>query len=242
MVRPQVGFVVPLIPKRTLRDWVVVVGLWVATICAFALGAVSDARWTIEVPRFAFVAFACVVQWPLRLRYWISVAVWTALLAVYWAGLAPRIGGRPSISMFLTSGRRSEFFLDQLRRAYDTMPDTDPQLMLSMEIFAAAGVETDKRAHFLACVSAFEPLAAEQPLGSDVSEFVGRCVRRLHEELPDESSVRSALKDRLRRLRKRAHSTSDQRRIYARRLNQRLLDEDEGARNDGGLELKSACR
>lgn len=84
----RVESVVRLVPRHTFKDWMVIVGLWVAIVCAFALGSVSDARWTFAVPGFAFVAFACVVQWPLKLRYWVSVTVWSALLAVYWAGLA----------------------------------------------------------------------------------------------------------------------------------------------------------
>jgi len=111
-------------------------------------------------------------------------------------------GGGASLTAFATTGWSSEAFLDQLRRAYATLPETDPQVLLSMEIFAGAKVETSERARFLACVSALEPLAAEQPLSSDVADFVDDCLRHLREKLPDESAVRASLEGRLHNLRR----------------------------------------
>ena len=85
----------------------------------------------------------------------------------------------------------------ELQDAFDRLPQPDEKLLLSMEIFCAARLETSQRAVFLALVSSLEPLAREADLGPEVHAFVDRAHDMLRgtESIPD--SMRASLEGRL---------------------------------------------
>jgi hypothetical protein len=87
--------------------------------------------------------------------------------------------------------------LGQLHDAYSKLENPDPKLLLSMEIFCAARLESSQRARFLALVSALEPLAQTEGLGSDVSSFVDECLNALRSESVIAPKIKDRLKSRL---------------------------------------------
>ena len=85
----------------------------------------------------------------------------------------------------------------ELHDAYTSLEEPDEKLLLSMEIFCAARMESSQRAVFLSVVTALEPLATEADYGEPVRAFVADCVTRLKtsNEIPDQ--VRQSLEGRL---------------------------------------------
>lgn len=80
-------------------------------------------------------------------------------------------------------------FLDEFETAFTT-PAKDRRLLLSMELFAAAALESNDRARFVMAVSALEPLAAQLDLGPDVS----RAVDSLNTQFALDASVPEAIR------------------------------------------------
>jgi hypothetical protein len=88
----------------------------------------------------------------------------------------------------------------ELHDAYALLPEPDEKLLLSMEVFCAARLESSQRAVFLALVSALEPLAREAYLGAEVAAFVDDCISRLHASSSIPSGLEASLEGRLRHL------------------------------------------
>lgn len=91
--------------------------------------------------------------------------------------------------------------LGELQEAYAFLKEPDEKLLLSMEIFCAARLESSQRAVFLALVSALEPLAQEAPLGEAVNQFVAECVNLLKATANIPPDLRASLEGRLKQLR-----------------------------------------
>lgn len=91
--------------------------------------------------------------------------------------------------------------LGELQEAYALLKEPDEKLLLSMEIFCAARLESSQRAVFLALVSALEPLAQEAPLGEAVNQFVAECVNLLKATANIPPDLRASLEGRLKQLR-----------------------------------------
>lgn len=91
--------------------------------------------------------------------------------------------------------------LGELQDAYALLRDPNEKLLLSMEIFCAARLESSQRAVFLALVSALEPLAQEAPLGEEVNQFVADCITLLKTSTPIPQELRASLEGRLGQLR-----------------------------------------
>jgi hypothetical protein len=98
-------------------------------------------------------------------------------------------------------GRSPAVVLGELHNAYARLPEPDEKLLLSMEIFCAAGLESSQRAVFLALVSALEPLAREAFLGDGVATFVNDCVAQLRTSDTVPSMLKASLEGRLQQLR-----------------------------------------
>jgi hypothetical protein len=81
-------------------------------------------------------------------------------------------------------------------------PSVDAQTLLSMEIFASSSLEASDRASFLTAVSALEPLAENQALGTAVDGFVEGCVLSLRTTTAIDAQLRSSLEGRLGQLRR----------------------------------------
>jgi hypothetical protein len=82
--------------------------------------------------------------------------------------------------------------LSELWRAIET-PLRDRRLLLSVELFASAALESNDRARFVMTVSALEPLAIQDALGPEVSDVVDS----LAFELSTNASIPAELKDSL---------------------------------------------
>lgn len=95
------------------------------------------------------------------------------------------------------SGFSPTIVFGELQDAFGSLPDPDEKLLLSMEIFSAARLETSQRAVFLAIVSSLEPLAREAELGPEVQTFITQCQELLktYESIPQ--PVRTSLEGRL---------------------------------------------
>lgn len=105
---------------------------------------------------------------------------------------------------FFVDGERSYFpgsVLGVLHDAFIELKDPVQELLLSMEIFCAASLETNQRAHFLGLVSALEPLAKQKQLGDEVDEFVQQCSDLLKKSSNIPSELKASLNGRLKLLR-----------------------------------------
>ena len=97
-------------------------------------------------------------------------------------------------------GYAPNIVLGELQEAYALLREPNEKLLLSMEIFCAARLESSQRAVFLALVSALEPLAQEAPLGEAVNQFVAECSNQLKAStIPQE--LRVSIDGRLNQLR-----------------------------------------
>ena len=76
------------------------------------------------------------------------------------------------------------------------------RLLLSMELFAGASLESNDRAKFVMAVSALEPLAEQHSLGAEVSEFVDRAAALLDADSAVPAELRQSLRGRVLQLRK----------------------------------------
>ncbi|WP_155737907.1 hypothetical protein [Stutzerimonas stutzeri] len=102
---------------------------------------------------------------------------------------------------YAESGRSPNIVLGELQDAYTQLKEPDEKLLLSMEIFCSARLESSQRAVFLALVSALEPLAQEAPLGDSVDAFVTQCASLLKDFHVIPSDIRNSLNGRLLQLR-----------------------------------------
>lgn len=116
---------------------------------------------------------------------------------------------RPSglvISGYLTVGRSQQSILDSLQEGLSRLPNPDPKLLLSLEIFCSAPLEGSERARFISLVSALEPLADPRDQSQAEIDFIHRCTRALREEDAIDSEAKTSLEARLLLLRKESIS------------------------------------
>lgn len=89
-----------------------------------------------------------------------------------------------------------EVVLDELTKALKA-PLKDRRLVLSMELFVAAALESNDRARFVMAVSALEPLAAQADLGADVARLVEGFVQSLDATASIPGDLKQSLRGRL---------------------------------------------
>lgn len=94
-----------------------------------------------------------------------------------------------------------QIVLDEFFRAIST-PVKDRRLLLSMELFAAAALESNDRARFVMAVSALEPLAEQADMGPEVSEAVDGLCRLLEAQESVPEHLRQSLRGRLLQLKR----------------------------------------
>ncbi len=82
------------------------------------------------------------------------------------------------------------------------LPLRDRRLLLSMELFVAAALESNDRAKFVMAVSAIEPLATQQELGPEVAAIINDLAERLAAESSISNELRSSLRSRLLQLKR----------------------------------------
>lgn len=95
-----------------------------------------------------------------------------------------------------------QFVFGELYDAYASLEAPDEKLLLSMEIFCAARMESSQRAVFLSVVSALEPLAMEEDYGEPIRTFVTDCVQKLKNSNEIPVQIRQSLEGRLLQLRR----------------------------------------
>ncbi|MDP1644359.1 MAG: hypothetical protein Q8L71_02505 [Thiobacillus sp.] len=76
-------------------------------------------------------------------------------------------------------------------------PLRDRRLLLSMELFAAAALESNDRARFVMAVSALEPLAEQQPMEPEVSNAVDALCIQLDADASVPENLRQSVRGRL---------------------------------------------
>lgn len=91
--------------------------------------------------------------------------------------------------------------LDELTQAL-RVPLKDRRLLLSMELFVAAALESNDRARFVMAVSALEPLAAQQSLGNAVGSIVDDLAETLLAATSISEDTKQSLKGRLLQLKR----------------------------------------
>lgn len=91
--------------------------------------------------------------------------------------------------------------LEELTNAL-RQPLRDRRLLLSMELFVAASLESNDRARFVMAVSALEPLAIQTDLGPDVAKTVERLAASLDQATEVPEDIRQSLRGRLLQLKK----------------------------------------
>lgn len=91
--------------------------------------------------------------------------------------------------------------LTELWRAIAT-PRQDRRLLLSLELFVSAALESNDRARFVMAVSALEPLAAQADLGAEVSTVIDALSLVLSENTTIPSDLKSSLSGRLLQLKR----------------------------------------
>jgi hypothetical protein len=101
-----------------------------------------------------------------------------------------------SVLADLTAFRPFSLVANEWHTLLDSERVPDAGLLLAMEIYSSAALESSSRARFLALVSALEPLASAAPLGEDVSTFVDECEAILSKTGID-SKLRQSLSTRL---------------------------------------------
>jgi hypothetical protein len=94
-----------------------------------------------------------------------------------------------------------EVVLDEIERAIAT-PVRDRRLLLSMELFAAAALESNERARYVMAVSALEPLAEQQDMGSEVSRAVDALCTQFDANTSVPVTVRQSIRGRLLQLKR----------------------------------------
>lgn len=91
--------------------------------------------------------------------------------------------------------------LSELWKAIET-PLRDRRLLLSLELFASASLESNDRARFVMAVSALEPLAMQESLGSEVSDAVDAFASALSKSMKISPDLRNSLTGRLLQLKR----------------------------------------
>lgn len=91
--------------------------------------------------------------------------------------------------------------LNELAKAL-AVPLRDRRLLLSMELFVAAALESNDRARYVMAVSALEPLAAQEGLGPEVAAVVDDLVARLAATSTIAPELRQSLEGRLHQLKR----------------------------------------
>lgn len=106
-----------------------------------------------------------------------------------------------SMSCEMYSSWPQHLVLEEFERAF-LAPPLSRRLLLSMELFAAAALESNDRARFVMAVSALEPLAEQVDLGPEVSAAIDTICQMLASDLAVPGHLRDSLRGRLMQLKR----------------------------------------
>ena len=83
----------------------------------------------------------------------------------------------------------------------------DPKLLISMELFASARLESTERAKFIGLVSALEPLAGQEPYNNEeVDNLISSFISKINDSKTIPEKARNSLTGRVRSLSKESIS------------------------------------
>lgn len=107
--------------------------------------------------------------------------------------------------------RNSSKMVELVNQIFSANIDVDEKLLVSMELFASARLETTERARFVGLVSSLEPLAQSEAYGNpELEKLVDNFVNQLNNtSIPD--NIKQSLKDRIGYLKKESISQAIQR-------------------------------
>ena len=91
--------------------------------------------------------------------------------------------------------------LDEFAKAI-AEPVRDRRLLLSMELFAAAALESNDRARFVMAVSALEPLAQQESMGPEVARAVDTLCTQFDADASVPQNLRQSIRGRLLQLKR----------------------------------------
>lgn len=94
-----------------------------------------------------------------------------------------------------------DVMLSELWRAIET-PLQERRLLLSLELFVSAAMESNERARFVMAVSALEPLAIQEALGPEVSQAVDSLAIELSKSTSISTDIKDSLRGRLLQLKR----------------------------------------
>jgi hypothetical protein len=122
-------------------------------------------------------------KWPLRLNYHTPQPCMVYDRSKNEGG-GFRISGSMTISLTAQANKIAELINEVLSKT----DEIDPRLLISMELFASARLESTERAKFIGLVSSLEPLATKQPYNiTQVENLVSSFIEQLNkiDNLPD---------------------------------------------------------
>lgn len=90
--------------------------------------------------------------------------------------------------------------VDIIDQVFSSNTPVNPKLLVSMELFAGARLETTERARFIGLVSALEPLAQQKSLGPDIKRFIKETIKSLGNSSDINEDLYPSLKGRLNEL------------------------------------------
>ena len=116
------------------------------------------------------------------------------------------------ISASLTVAMDSSRMVELVKEIFSANIDVDEKLLVSMELFASAGLETTERARFVGLVSSLEPLAQSEAYGNpELEKLVDNFLNQLNNTSIPENINKESLQGRIRALKKESISQAIQR-------------------------------
>jgi len=123
-------------------------------------------------------------------------------------------GSRCMTSLSRTVAMDSSLMVDIVKEIFSANIDVDEKLLVSMELFASAGLETTERARFVGLVSSLEPLAQSEAYDHpELTELVDSFVSKLEENTSIPENIKSSVKGRINELKKESISQAIKRRV-----------------------------
>jgi hypothetical protein len=115
-------------------------------------------------------------------------------------------GSRCMTSVSLTVAMDSSIMVELVKEIFSANIDVDEKLLVSMELFASAGLETTERARFVGLVSSLEPLAQSEAYDNpELKKLVDSFVSQLNTtSIPE--NIKSSVKGRINELKKESIS------------------------------------
>lgn len=160
-------------------------------VCIEGFATASEAETKGLKLSLALLWAAISKKYPLRLEYH------TPLPCMVYDRTCSAQGLSVGLSASLSRWMNSQAMVDRVNEVFSSDIEVDQKLLVSMELFASARLETTERSRFVGIVSSLEPLARRNPYDiPEVEKLVGNFVEKLGEisSIPD--SIRDSIKGR----------------------------------------------